>query len=453
MKLCLKALVISGCILASGCLPEKRIVWSPDGRNAVVATDTGLRFINSAYKVLPARVDGEMSRAAWFGDNKRLAVLRAAEVSGWDDIKSVLTPDQTNLIRQSAESLRLRILKSDGNWDRFEIDPDKKLSPGVELALLVYVRDQAAEGIKEKVGDEWKTLSELRPAIWQLEVCEFSEREVRPGKVLLRTLEQILLPTVSPDGRNVAYLRTSEQSREHGGLFVVSTSGGTEIPVADSVAMGFAWSADSRSIAYIYAAPSSDDKGQLQLGALATVDLLAETSPDKLSKAVDHAGLIFSGALQVQWLKDGRLMFSSVEVALPVTARDMPQRWSVFVVDPRFPATVHRVLARDYDGSMDMADQRFALSPDEKRVAILGKDADISIYDFASGETVRIATPEGNVCASFPSWRTNDELTFARAPRKESGKIGDVVAWDAGKEHTISAQWPADMTNWLKKAD
>jgi hypothetical protein len=445
------------CTYLYGCLPEKKIVWSPDGTKAAVSAGKGLYFVDPAGRVLSPRLDGESIRVAWFEDGNRLVVVRPTEVNGWKDVAGVLNAAQIADIKSRSEDLRRRILAYSGDWDKFEIDPEQKLTPGMGMALLAYVRDNAAAGLQDKLGSKWNEFAELKPSIWHLQIYELAEKELRPGKILLRTLEQILMPSVAPGGKAIAYLRRTQQNPGAlGGLFAISVDGGPELRVAENVAVGYDWSPDGRSLAFIHAPViSGESDSKIQLGALSTAVVAGSDGKPaaSVSHEEDRAGLLFNVALQVDWLADGRLMFSSVEVSLPVTARDMPQRWSIFVVDPKNPATVHRVLARDFTRAMEMGDPRFELSPDERRVVIPGPGGELNVYDFAGGETTTLESPANTKLVSFPSWRNKDSFVFARSPAKDAKENGQAMIWQDGKLSSLSDHWPAELTEWMKKDD
>ena len=178
--------------------------------------------------------------------------------------------------------------------------------------------------------------------------------------------------------------------------------------------------------------------------------LLSEPSPVE-----DRVGLIFSEVLGVRWMKNGRLLFSSVELCLPATTRDMPQQWSLFVLDPKMSASVNRVLGRDLVDPRSSEITLFELSPDETRVLLPGPNGQVTLYEFASGDSVALvqnAFASESKTRSLPSWRNNNEVCFV-VPGSAKGKPkkpAEVVIWKKGQRRNLSKNWPDDMKDgWL----
>lgn len=430
-----------------GCLPEERITWSPDGRRAAVATPGGLYFIDDSGKVLTPRLTGTATRCDWFADSRRLAVVHTTKAANWKDIAELFDAPQTKEIQRQAEALRERVLAYDGEWSKFNLDPARQLSPEMQLGALIYMRDHDAEGVQGKLGDEWKKIQEMEIAVWTLQVYSLEDDSLTPGKVLVRSLAELRQPRVCPKGRYIAYLKTGSAENDSALLLhVVSADGERTLSAAANVAIDFDWSPDGVSLAYIQAAATDEGKENIHLGSLSTATVVS-TDGGLLAEPVareDRVGLLFNGALGVRWLRDGRLLFSSVEVCLPATSRDMPQEWTMFVLDPRMPASVSRVLGRDFDEPRDLALPLFSLSPDEKRVLIPGTQGRLNLYEFASGSTVELvhADEGGGKTRLLPSWRGNDEFTFASGDQ--------VYQWKAGQRKALSEDWPTEMREgWL----
>jgi len=446
--------------LMTGCLPEKRIVWSPDGQRAAVATPRGLFFIDAKGNLLPPKLADTPARCEWFPDGRRLAVVHTKKVKGWNDVKGLYTAQQIEAIVKSAEEAHTRALAFDGNWDDFKFDPQDTLTEGMETAAFLCLRDEHAEGLAEKLGAKWEEFQKIAPEIWMLQVFSWKDATLEAGAILIRTLEEIRQPHVSPDGRNVAFVMNTSNSRNQVlSVFVVPTDGGEVRNVADHISVDYTWSGDGRSLAYIgCTASKGDDQGTIQLGSLTTITV-ADASGALLkewSERKDRVGLLFNGALSVKWLRDGRLLFSSVEVTLPATPRDMPQEWSLFVLDPRMPASVTRVLARDLSHPRDPSLPLFELSPDESNVLLPGPKGRVSLYNFASGDEIDLVPtddPKGQ-SRCLPSWRNDSEVcvVLPNAKQDDPKAPSQVVLWKAGTTQLLSGNWPEEMKEgWLIK--
>lgn len=454
---------ISMCLvvgLLSGCLPEKRIVWSPDGQRAAVATPQGLYFIDAKGRLLAPKLSGTPARCEWFPDGKRLAVVHTEPAKKWNDVKPLYTPEQAATIVQAAGDLRSRALAYDGDWDKFNLDPHEKLSGGMEMAALLCLRDEHSEGMPEKLGEKWREIQNMEATIWLIQAYTLKDDALEPGAVLVRSLDEIRQPHIAPNGKNVAFLMNSaEASKDSLSLFIVPAGGGSARNVTDNVSIDYSWSPDGRSLAYISCpTPQGDDKGMIQLGSLTTVNVAGNDGSLMAAWAErkDRVGLLFNGALCVKWLRDGRLIFSSVEVTLPATPRDMPQQWSLFVLDPRMPASVTRVLARDLSQARDLSLPLFELSPDETKVLLPGQKGHVSLYEFSSGEEIEVVgqdDPKGQT-RCLASWRNDSEITVVVPSAKQDDPKAPsrVVLWKAGQTQPLSDSWPSEVTEgWLVK--
>jgi len=238
----------------------------------------------------------------------------------------------------------------------------------------------------------------------------------------------------------------------------VSAQGGPTRVVGQSAAFDYDWSPDGRSLAFIYRSPAAADESKggeyAELGTLATIQVAdAEGALLKQwEKLEDKVGLLFHGMLGVRWLSDGRILFASAEVTLPATKHDMPQQWSLYVLDPRTPASVCRVLRRDLDRQVEFSLPRFAVSPDEKRVLLPGANAGVICYEFASGQATVLFESAGgqSEVKSLPTWRTNAEACFVRPGGPNTSEV--VLAVMNGQAKVINKEWPEEMQEgWLSK--
>ncbi|GJQ26898.1 MAG: hypothetical protein HBSAPP02_19300 [Phycisphaerae bacterium] len=452
------ALLRLSCLLfvsSVGCIPEKRVIWSHDGKTAAISTHKGLRLAAADGQLLGARLDCTAARAAWFPDNRRLAIAYAREVKGWEQIAPIYSPQKIQDIAKAAQAAKERVLAYDGDWSRFKLDPDGGHSPGMNAAILFYLRDRLPDGLPEKLGDKWADFREANATIWSLQLFDVDADQLTPGKLLRQSLDEMWMPAVSPRGEAIAYLaKGGEAQGDAVGLYVISVRGGEPRLIHPNVAMGYDWSADGRSLVYLCGPTDGRTDSAVTLGSVSTIEVAAENGSllETFNKQEDHVGVLFSQLFNVRYLRDGRLMFSSVEFTLPATNRDMPQRWTLFVLDPRTPASVLRVLPRDFSEPMEMTSALFQLSPDETRVLIPGSKGRLYLYDFATGQTHAIQTEDVNErTQTVPAWRNNDEFTFVRPVKSADGKDGgQLTQWKAGATRPLDNDWPEEAREgWL----
>src|SRR4051812_42284664 len=81
----LAILFILALFLVAGCIPE-RVVWSPDGSQALVLGEDGLHTCTPEGKPSPVLLQKEVTRVAWLPDGKHFVAASHAEFATWNDI-------------------------------------------------------------------------------------------------------------------------------------------------------------------------------------------------------------------------------------------------------------------------------------------------------------------------------------------------------------------------------
>jgi hypothetical protein len=446
-------------LAVTGCLPEKRIVWSPDGSRAAVATPNGLFFVDRTGVVQKPRLKGSATLCHWMPDGRRLAVVHVSQEVSWEALAGILPQVEREGIMAFAAEVHRRILEFTGDWDAFDLGKGDNESSETAAAALLYLRDHDAGQIREKIGpDKWKDLQDLDISIHTLQIFGLDGDALEPGQILWRSLYSLRQPLVDPQGRFVGVIRGGGVDQEDMfSLHVVAIAGGAPRLVASNVSLDFAWSPDGRNLAFIRSGdPEHESESNIHLGSLTTVCVADAEGKllEEWTQMQDRVGLLFNQALGVEWLRDGRLMFASVEVSLPATSRDMPQQWSVFSLDPRTPASVTRVVARDFGEPVDPGLPLFEISPDEGRVLLPGPKGRLSLYEFAAGSTTVLADaddPEGKT-RCLPYWRADGAVCFVRPKAGAPPKSQEVelVIWKDGTTSPFGADWPDAMKDgWL----
>lgn len=448
-------------LLATGCLPEKRIVWSPDGSRAAVMSDDGLRIAMPDGKLSELLIPGAR-RAAWFADGRRMLVIVASKRARWDQIESDLSGEDRARVIELAQSLRTQVLAHTGTPDSFEPRNLSPVTPGQTLASVIYLRDKLPSGMAEKLGDHWKEIEKfeldlIRAAVFTIE----GDRAVEGAK-LLTGGDDLQEPSVSPSGRQVAFIRRTPMieggdSMDPNDLVVIPADGSAAQPlIFEHVAFGYGWSSDGRSLALIHT-PVVSPKS-VTVGAVATVEVVKEdgTLVDASNINVeDRVGLFFNQFGCVKYLADGRLIFSAHAATLPATDQEMPRSWSLYAWSPSMRAGSTRLLGRGADAILTDEQSMFEISPDGKRAVMYGGNGDTVVADLTTGETsVWFDTKEAGGTQSRPTWRNNDEVCAVTPddvtkPKPEQWSV--VLIPSEGAVRTLSPGWPEAAHFWREK--
>lgn len=448
-------------LFAAGCLPEKRIVWSPDGSKAAVLGDDGLRIVTPDGQLGDLLIPNAR-RAAWFADGRRMLVITSTRRAKWADIEPELSIEDRAKVAELAQSFRTQVLSHTGSLDAFQPKFTTPATGGQVAAGLIYVRDRAPEGMAEKLGDKWKEVQGFELDVRRATIYTIDGDRAIEGLKLTVSLDDMQEPSVSPSGRHMAFIsRTpameSGDSLDPNDLIVMPTDGSVARPVViPHVAFGYGWSADSRNLAVIHT-PLCSTKS-VTVGAVATVEIVKADGTNVDAGDIhieDRVGIFFNQFGCVKYLSDGRLIFSAHAATLPATDQEMPRTWSLYAWSPSMRAGCTRLLGRGAEAHLTDEQSIFEISPDEKRAVMYGGRGDTVVADLTTGETsVWFDTKEAAGTQSRPTWRNNDEVCMVTpddVTKAKPEKWSVVLLKGEGAAQTISANWPKAAQFWLEK--
>jgi hypothetical protein len=479
MKTMLRAILLLLIAAIVGCDPEQLVVWSPDGSKAAVIGADGLHIADPAGKLTPLLVK-DVRKVAWFADSHRIAAAREVKVEGWKEAVKYLEPQRVTQLEAEGEKLFKKVMAETGPLDewaqKYLLSPDGP-SYGDFVAMILYIGERHGDELKKKLTeDEWRKLNEgTGVTIMLVQMYELTGSEAREGLVLGSTFSKIVELRPSPNGKALAYI-TAEGEKELHAISVVPTDG-TAPPrqVADLCARSVDWSVDGRYLAYARAnPPKAAAEDTLRLGTLRRMQvceadgtLKQEGIEDEAktvkgadgavqtinSPAESLAGIVFNEWTKVRWLRDGRIVFVSAEINLPVANDDVPTKLSLFAIDPAKQATVTRLLSRKAEGEAGDAMQHFEINRDETLIAVPGSDGRMTVVSLNGAKVTEVqAKSDGKKLHLVPSWRTSDELCFAIGSANQGQRPAEVYLWRPGAAaRCISKDWPDEVVAAMKQ--
>jgi dipeptidyl aminopeptidase/acylaminoacyl peptidase len=445
-------------LIAAGCVPEKRVVWSPDGDRAAVLAGDGLYVCDAEGRLSPRLIE-RAEKAAWFPDGRLLAVVRSIACRTWSEAVLYLNEDEQREIARKGRLIREEVLDFDGDWNQFgERSITLKGQTGGEVvAALMYVRDEIPEGVVEKIGAEnWGNLQKLSLSVRLLEVYDATRTDgpLAPVSIVTRWLDAIGQPVVAPDGEYIAYAVRIDSSEKPGPPLYVAPARGDapERLVAAHANLEPDWSPDGRYLAFAKPSNSRGAESDMPFGSIARCQV-REGRGDLLEKFPAHedlAGIVFDSGTRVKYTREGRIIFATAELHLPATAKDMPQYPSLFAVHPDHQATVTRLIPRAVEPEIAAGSPLFELSPDGKRIAVFGAKNAVYVVRLGNGdyEIVKGTATEGTPKV-IPVWRNSHELCVELPPSEAAGSGGrrEIALWsdsNGGKLRVLSEKWGGD---------
>ncbi len=434
----------------AGCYPE-RIVWSPDGRHALVIGKDRLYLADPNGKVADLGVAPPQC-VAWMNDSKRYVAATAEKAAAWKDIEPLLSVEDKDNIIKLARDMRAEIL-ADG---KVELDKLKSYQDqgGEDIsAAKMYLRDCSSQGLAEKLGTAWKELESAKRDWSAIRVCEISNAATQPAQVIAKSAYPVMSIRVAAHGKAVAwsaYKTDGKNSRSE--LFVAPADGaGKPVSVVPLYGMFFDWSPDGRFLVYITQQGSTKDTplGKVERREVCAAD---GTMLKAIPPAVMLAGGFFGDNSRVRCLQDGRIIFASPDVELPTTENDLANQANLFVFDPR-QATLTRLLPRQAQSVVPDLVDFFSVSPDGTRVCIPGEKGEVAVVELATGkvDTIVAKPAEGGKeqkLHTVPVWRAGGELCLIVPPAHPLGSPNraEIILWQAADTaRCLSKDWPDEV--------
>jgi WD40 repeat protein len=445
-------------LLISGCL-KKRITWSPDGHQAAVIGDQGLYLSDSEGSISSLLVE-DVTRAEWFPDGKQLALLRGYNARSWSQVEALLPTPQLQTLIEIGDRLSNKITTFEQWEERVDqFTSSGKVSSSEVDGIKLYLRDKKDDKLPPAVSAKWGKLNDFE--IVYLQVGTLGEGKVELGPVLFGGGASIFDVRVAPNGNALAFTYGSvggdqTEDNETVELWLVSaTDGETAQKLATHVALYPDWRADGRTLVYVQSVRSfgADDVGEGDDSLIDTLVTHEVLDADGQIKPSDSPkGLVLlarQSSTRVRCLKDGRILFNSLEIHLPTTERDVTERNTIFAVHPERQATVTRLIPRADEPLIGDWISHYEVSPDEKLVSIAGDKGTVSILNLQSGHIREIQPNRGpEDPRTVPVWRYPDQLCFVQPimdeDKKPTGKA-ELVLYQDGQTRVISNHWPDEV--------
>lgn len=441
--------LLSGFLLLTGCIPDQAVIWSPDGKQAVVLSDGNLYRCTAEGKLSEKLLDG-VFRAAWLSDSTHVVVARTAEFTAWSDAEELLLPEERERLISISDKLNAAY-KETGDLEQVakEVVELEDLS-GAEAGLIgLYAKEKYPELIEAAELEEDEPIT---AELYLIEVVELRAGAVQSKRVVGTgwTLP-IWSLRISPDDKAVAFScgEVIGDDADPAALYVVALDGDSgAVKVAENAALYPDWSRDGQWL--LFAASNvefSDD--DLVLGSISRCRVADENGLLKQMPSPEElVGVIMSPLTRVRCLPDNSVVFSALEVSLPAVAGDMPEYMNFFRFDPQRPATAERMFPRRTEPYLGDSSSLFELSPDGKHVAFIDSENRIAVLTVSTGELIHIQKTMAKPESLPPSWRNNNELSCIT--KTTNGVSAIRYSLDSSSTPVeMSASWPEEVLDGI----
>ena len=445
-------IIVVACLFVLACHP-KTITWSQDGQWAAFCNNTGLFFTDGQGKISENMYE-HVYRAEWFPGGKQLAIEQFVTLKTWKQVESTVSQEHQAKYVQYAESLLA--VKNIQDWkEKTKTITDLNLLDKGELgAVKLYIRDVASNGFPKKVIQSWG--SQIEYVYHFLRIGTWDGKNFSTGQPLWGSPERIWDMRISAKGRVVAFTSAFPGDFDEGAvssLWVVDIETQKLELLDRNTALYPDWDASGTTLFYVRS--MGKERSNSPLGTLLKRRIcdkdggLLEDFPELESLA----GLVAGEFTKVRCLSDGRIVFSSMEVTLPVIGKDVPEQKQLFVLDPQRQATIGRLIPRSIQNQTHGYNfDFFEISPDQTLISIPDDDGRVAALRIATGDFTILQGQGTGAIKTVPVWRYPNELCYIdeiktgltgeKSKQIVLRKIASDGTWS--QPRVISKSWPKE---------
>lgn len=459
----------------NSCMPDKHVVWSPEGSKALVRMGNDELFILEGPELAPRSLDMKVFAMDWLPDNRRAVVCVSREHADWTSLKAASSAAEIEEVTQEAQAIETAVLAFDGPIHQAEWNQIPAVQEGLSRPVQLCLRDTASAAFRAKAATELEKLKSSTAFTFHLLLIDTSE--AKEPTLLYSTMarkgkdEGYPRPFVDPTGDRMAFLLNRPEqylgdAQPAFALAVQEINDPDSMRIVDEqVGWNLAWSPDGQQLAYFRykgdPPPEMDEDVLSRLGTL-VIQRIADDTGQVNPRVVAEVGVLFQSLAGLQFAPDGNLYFAAMDFHLPATEEMMPEAWTVFRWDPDYPSFVYPVLSQDTERWFAKPHElswTFALSPNGQRLQLLGQDG-LYLQDFPSAGGPHLDAVHTDEHGTAPVWRNDDEITLVVEPGDERGSEhrSELVLMKLNRggypesARCLSCDWPDEwVSGWFER--
>lgn len=439
------SLLFTACAVLLSACEGNYMVWSTDGKFATVIGSKGLRVCDSEGSISPVLVD-RAGMFRWLPHEHQGVAVGFDYVRTWNELKPVLSEEQTKQVIAEAGMLRKKVFTYHGDRRKFEDSALRSL--GYPLQAALYLRSTSSADFEKLAVRKWPAYNVVKVPVFNIKTFSVDNHSVKEGRLIDRSIDEIVELRVSPNGKYVACVK-HKRPQETNYISVFSIAGNEKLSmVAKDAGVYPDWSTDSRHLYYtrinapgemhVLRIPDIHEGGLFKTELIdSTGKLVQKNTSQRL------ANLLFDLKGPVRALRDGKILFVSRQIRFPDTLNQDFQS-ELFSYSPHERGRVDSVIRKDKDILY------FEPSPEQDQVAVLS--GGIVTVSKINGSDPEVCNGKDQDAAGIlPQWRSNTELTYD-VKTKPSGNPNKpnyaVMVWSkSGGNRDLSKSWSKEAVS------
>lgn len=427
-------------LLMAGCIPEQKVIWSPDGKQGAVLgfeDDMQTLYLSDSNGTLSARLFDNVYRVAWRPDSQGLILVRNRMVDSWSELESQIVSEERVEIVQIANTA-LSVYQQTGDAEYLSL---QGYDDNYKNAACLYLKHRKTKLFEALNLEEEKPLT---VGVFSLQKASVRGRHIEIEETVAASTLPIWDIRVSPrDNAAVFTCGDDDTASPSASLYIASLEGNSSVrQICRNVSWYPDWTPDGQSVVYAACAYGSQNN-DLQLGAIIRSRVIDESGHiiSEFAEREELAGVVMNQFNRVRCAPDGEIIFTAFEIHLPASSFDMPENMNLFSIHPSRQAIVTRVVPRNIESYFGEVSWWFEFSPDYKHIAVVDSEDQVGVLTLASGEARSMGDKK---TTGLPSWRTASELTCTHSDGEEDSDP-EIVMYSLQEDVepiTLSSNWP-----------
>lgn len=437
-------------VMLTGCIESGKFAWAPDGSQAAVCANDGLRFSN-ASGTLSATQLKTPDEVAWYPDGKRLLVVTHADGLTWDELAPLLPAARKSLVEQQGLLFVKSAQQPGVTPTQFGKALHDKISRDALNEILLFLKSKHDSALKDAFGKDWTDYTVNSAALYTLASYRWdaAANKLTDEKIIWRSTKSLNSPRVAPNSETLTVVHDGRN------LFLLSDGAQPRLLV-EGVSRYPDWSRDGKCVYFFL--ESSEDKApdkvaRLEVSKLPAPDVSAGSATaggaDPLSalpatSLEKVAELPYYKDARVRCVADGSILLATA-IATNKSRPDVFGRKTIFVetlyrLAPGAKKPTQIGLSNDFVNKCGYCS--FEPSPAAAKVALATENGSVRIVPLPSGSAKEISKDNNNPTPFAPCWRTEDELCFATTI--SGSETREVVLYNikTNTKTSLSSNWP-----------